>query len=180
MDEALPHRPAERGRRVAAHHRLLCVEHEGAFVAELAAHDGNKLRRRAAEQAHVLLRDRDAERLPKPVQRPVVVAVFPVAQRTGAEPLPVQHEDLCADPPGGLHIVFAFNIDGYNSSELATILNDRYGICVRGGYHCAPKKHEALDTLDTGLVRVSFSYYNTLQQVARLVMTIKHILSKGK
>ncbi len=76
--------------------------------------------------------------------------------------------------------VFAFNIDGYNSSELATILNDRYGICVRGGYHCAPKKHEALDTLDTGLVRVSFSYYNTLQEVERLVMAIKHILSKGK
>ena len=106
MDEALSHRPAERGRRVAAHHRLLRVEHEGAFVAELAAHDGNKLRRRAAEQAHVLLRDRDAERPAEPVQRPVVVAGFPVAQRTGAEPLPVQNEDLCADPPGGLHIVF--------------------------------------------------------------------------
>lgn len=76
--------------------------------------------------------------------------------------------------------VFAFNIDCYNSSELATILNGRYGICVRGGYHCAPKKHEALGTLDTGLVRVSFSYYNTLQEVEKLVMAIKHILSKRK
>lgn len=76
--------------------------------------------------------------------------------------------------------VFAFNIDGYNSSDLANILNDRYGICVRGGYHCAPKKHEALHTTDTGLVRVSFSYFNTLQEVEKLIMAIKQILAKKK
>ena len=76
--------------------------------------------------------------------------------------------------------VFAFNIEGFNSSDLATILNDKYGICVSGGYHCAPKKHEALGTIENGLVRVSFSYFNTLQEVERLILAVKHILIKNK
>ncbi len=76
--------------------------------------------------------------------------------------------------------VFAFNIENFNSTELATLLNDKYGICVRGGYHCAPKKHEALGTIENGLVRISFSYFNTLQEVEKLIFAIKHILLKNK
>ena len=72
--------------------------------------------------------------------------------------------------------VLAFNIDGIHSADLANILSEKYGICVRGGYHCAPKKHEALGTIDTGLVRVSFSLFNTLQEVEKLIFAIKQIL----
>ena len=72
--------------------------------------------------------------------------------------------------------VLAFNIDGIHSTDLANILSEKYGICVRGGYHCAPKKHEALGTIDTGLVRVSFSLFNTLQEVEKLIFAIKQIL----
>ena len=31
--------------------------------------------------------------------------------------------------------VFAFNIPHMHSSEVACILDEKYGICVRGGYH---------------------------------------------
>lgn len=72
--------------------------------------------------------------------------------------------------------VFAFNIPDVNSAEVATYLNDRYEICVRGGYHCAPFKHEALGTISQGAVRVSFSVANTFQEVEKLIYAVKHFL----
>ena len=71
--------------------------------------------------------------------------------------------------------VFAFNIPNMNSNEVATYLNDKYEICVRGGYHCAPLKHKALGTLDQGAIRVSISYFNTFSEIQRLIHAIKHI-----
>ena len=76
--------------------------------------------------------------------------------------------------------VFAFNIPNMNSNEVATYLNDKYEICVRGGYHCAPFKHQALGTIEQGAVRVSFSIANTFQEVERLNLAIKHLLKLRK
>lgn len=76
--------------------------------------------------------------------------------------------------------VFAFNIPNMNSNEVATYLNDKYEICVRGGYHCAPFKHKALGTIEQGAVRVSFSIANTFQEVERLNLAIKHLLKLRK
>ncbi len=76
--------------------------------------------------------------------------------------------------------VFAFNVADLNSADVATYLNDKFEICVRGGYHCAPKKHLALKTLDQGAVRVSFSVVNTFQEVEKLIYAIKHLLKSKK
>ena len=78
------------------------------------------------------------------------------------------------------HGVFAFNIPHIHSDELANFLNDRFEICVRSGYHCAPKKHEALGTLNSGCVRVSFGITNTFQEVEKLINIIKHLLKTNK
>ena len=51
--------------------------------------------------------------------------------------------------------LFAFNLRGYSSEELAELLSGR-GIAVRGGFHCAPLAHRALKTGEHGAVRVSF------------------------
>lgn len=72
--------------------------------------------------------------------------------------------------------VLAFNINGYHSNEISSILDEKYGICTRAGYHCAPKKHEALGTLDTGAVRVSFSYFNTISETQHLISSLKHLI----
>lgn len=74
--------------------------------------------------------------------------------------------------------VLAFNIAKLHSNDVANILNERYGICVRGGYHCAPIKHKALGTLEQGAVRVSLSYFNTFSDIQRLLFAIKHILKQ--
>lgn len=69
--------------------------------------------------------------------------------------------------------VFAFNIPNVDSTEVANYLNEKWGICVRSGYHCAPLKHKSLGTLDQGAVRVSLSFFNTYQEIEKLVVAIK-------
>lgn len=75
--------------------------------------------------------------------------------------------------------VVAFNIKDLHSNEVANILNEKYDICVRGGYHCAPLKHKALGTIDSGAVRVSISYFNTFSEIQRLLMAVKHIYNSN-
>lgn len=76
--------------------------------------------------------------------------------------------------------VLAFNISDLHSNEVADLLNEKYGICVRGGYHCAPLKHKALGTLQQGAVRVSLSYFNTFSDIQRLLYAVKHIIKNCK
>lgn len=74
--------------------------------------------------------------------------------------------------------VLAFNINNLHSNDVANILNEKYGICVRGGYHCAPLKHKALGTIQQGAVRISLSYFNTFSELQRLLYAVRHILKK--
>lgn len=76
--------------------------------------------------------------------------------------------------------VFAFNIPYCNSTEVANFLDEKYDICVRSGYHCAPLKHKSLGTLESGAVRISLSYFNTYQEVEKLVFAIKSFLKRLK
>ncbi len=76
--------------------------------------------------------------------------------------------------------VFAFNVPDVDSTKVANYLNEKWGICVRSGYHCAPLKHKSLGTLDQGAVRVSLSFFNTYQEIEKLVMAIKTFLRHTK
>lgn len=76
--------------------------------------------------------------------------------------------------------VLAFNIPKVHSSEIATYLDEKWGICVRAGFHCAPEKHIALGTTSQGAVRVSFSYFNTYNEACKLAEAVKHYLKQQK
>ena len=76
--------------------------------------------------------------------------------------------------------VLAFNLPNIDSTQIANYLNEKWSICVRSGYHCAPMKHKALGTLDQGAVRVSMSYFNTYQEVEKFVFAIKSFLKHLK
>lgn len=76
--------------------------------------------------------------------------------------------------------VFAFNINGVPSNDVATYLDEKWNICVRSSYHCAPLKHKALGTLESGAVRVSLSYFNSYQEVERFILAIKTLLKHLK
>lgn len=72
--------------------------------------------------------------------------------------------------------VFAFNIPDMNSTDVANYLDEKWNICVRSGYHCAPFKHKSMGTLENGAVRVSLSYFNTYQEIEKFVFAIKSLI----
>lgn len=61
--------------------------------------------------------------------------------------------------------IIAFLIDGMDSSEIGNLLDSRYKIAVRSGFHCAPLAHKSLGTQETGLVRISLGYFNTMDEI---------------
>jgi cysteine desulfurase family protein len=71
--------------------------------------------------------------------------------------------------------IFSFNLEGFSSSELASLLDEKYGICVRSGLHCAPLAHRSIGTLDRGTVRASLSYMNTAEDVEALLHALAEI-----
>ncbi|MBO5155487.1 MAG: aminotransferase class V-fold PLP-dependent enzyme [Eubacterium sp.] len=59
--------------------------------------------------------------------------------------------------------VVSLNIEGYESGEVADEMMERFEIAARSGAHCAPLAHQTMGTVDTGAVRFSFSYFNTME-----------------
>lgn len=71
--------------------------------------------------------------------------------------------------------IVAFAHERFQSEHIAELLSSRYDIAVRGGLHCAPLMHEGLGTLDRGLVRVSFSHFNHIEEIDKLVNALHAI-----
>ncbi|NLB78599.1 MAG: aminotransferase class V-fold PLP-dependent enzyme, partial [Clostridiaceae bacterium] len=71
--------------------------------------------------------------------------------------------------------IIAFIINGTDSSEIANLLDSRYHIATRPGFHCAPLAHKALGTEKTGLLRLSLGYFNTLDEIQYAIDSIKEI-----
>ncbi len=65
--------------------------------------------------------------------------------------------------------IVAFAHKRYSAEYLADELSSRFQIAVRGGLHCAPLMHEALGSLDGGLLRASFSHFNGANEVDALL-----------
>ena len=63
------------------------------------------------------------------------------------------------------------------SNEFADILNSKYDIAVRSGFHCAPLVHKFLQTDADGLVRISLAPQNSQREIATLLNAIKEIIS---
>ena len=71
--------------------------------------------------------------------------------------------------------IVAFRHKRKESENIASLLSQEYDIAVRGGLHCAPLMHESLGTLDFGLVRVSFSHFNSFLEVDALLNALSAI-----
>jgi len=71
--------------------------------------------------------------------------------------------------------VVALNFRGMDSSEMAYILDSMFNIAVRPGLHCAPLAHQTIGTLEQGVVRFSFGYNTTLEEVKEGIEAIKSI-----
>jgi selenocysteine lyase/cysteine desulfurase len=71
----------------------------------------------------------------------------------------------------------AFTIPGRDANRLAADLEERGGIQVRSGLHCAPGAHELAGTRETGAVRVSLGAFNTDGDLDALDRTLGEILA---
>jgi len=71
--------------------------------------------------------------------------------------------------------VVALNIGDADSSEVSYILDDEYDIAVRPGLHCAPLAHKTIGTFEQGVVRFSFGYENTHEEIELGIKALKEI-----
>ncbi|MBU3143987.1 aminotransferase class V-fold PLP-dependent enzyme [Clostridium sp. CF012] len=73
--------------------------------------------------------------------------------------------------------VVSLNIDNIDASEVGELLNKK-GIAVRTGFHCAPLIHHIIGTNLRGTVRISPGYFNSLEDIEKLINTLKDIHEK--
>ena len=71
--------------------------------------------------------------------------------------------------------IVGLNIGDYDSSKVSDELQYTYGISTRPGAHCAPLMHEALHTVSQGIVRFSFSWFNTGEEVEEAVRAVAEL-----
>ncbi|MDE7082077.1 MAG: aminotransferase class V-fold PLP-dependent enzyme [Clostridia bacterium] len=69
--------------------------------------------------------------------------------------------------------IVSFNLENMQSEIVASELSEKYGICVRGGLHCAPLMHNALKS--EGLVRASVSAFNTMNECEIFIKAVKEL-----
>ena len=65
--------------------------------------------------------------------------------------------------------ILSFVVEGLHAHDLATVL-DREGIAIRAGHHCAMPAMERFGI--PGTARASFAFYNTEEEIDRLVAAI--------
>lgn len=73
--------------------------------------------------------------------------------------------------------IISILIEGLDSSEAANLLDSKYHIAVRPGFHCAPMAHKAIGTGKTGLIRLSPGYFNTYDEIQYAVKCINEMTS---
>ena len=71
--------------------------------------------------------------------------------------------------------IVAFSHPDIPSEQLVNALSIKYDMALRGGLHCAPMMHEGLGTLDGGLVRASFSHFNSEREIDKLLSALKEL-----
>ena len=94
------------------------------------------------------------------------------------------YQDVC-DTPGvkiygdwsnqGRAAIVALNLEGEDAGAVSDALYEDFGICTRPGAHCAPLMHRALGTEEQGIVRFSFSHFNTESEVDTAVQAVRSL-----
>ena len=71
--------------------------------------------------------------------------------------------------------LLSFTHEQMTSEYIADQLNQS-GICVRGGFHCAPLAHDSEIGDPNGAVRISFGVFNTAEELEGLYRVLKDLL----
>lgn len=70
--------------------------------------------------------------------------------------------------------VVSFFVQDESSHVITRTLSDRYGICVRSGYHCAQPLHDHLQIPPT--IRLSFGIYNQRDEIDQCITALAELM----
>ncbi len=69
----------------------------------------------------------------------------------------------------------SITLQGYEPSDLGSILDDSFDIAVRPGLHCAPYAHRRFGTFPSGMVRISPGPFNTEADIDAVAHALRQI-----
>ena len=72
-----------------------------------------------------------------------------------------------------LSLIHILNLGDEDSAEVSDWLAQEYEICTRPGGHCAPLMHRRFGTEAQGIVRFSFSNFNTIDEVEAAISALR-------
>jgi len=81
--------------------------------------------------------------------------------------------------PGDVHArtgVVTLNVEGFDPSQLAVVLDEMFDIATRAGLHCAPQAHRVMGTLEYGALRFSPGYFNTIEEIDDAVAALAEVV----
>lgn len=82
----------------------------------------------------------------------------------------------CKNPESRIGVV-SFTVDGFEPHEIAEWLDDKHGIAIRSGMHCAEPLMHYLGA-EKGTARACISFYNTESEVKTLAAMIKELIGR--
>ena len=97
------------------------------------------------------------------------------AQRVMNNPRVKVYTNLTAPHVGTIGL----NIKGINSADVSDYLAE-HQIATRSGAHCAPLIHQALGTVEQGIVLFSFCSFNTEEEVTTVSAIVNEIANQIK
>ena len=71
--------------------------------------------------------------------------------------------------------IVSLNVEDVDSAEISDALMQGWGIATRPSAHCAPLMHRALGTERQGVVRFSFGYFNTNEEVDTAIDALRDL-----
>jgi selenocysteine lyase/cysteine desulfurase len=72
--------------------------------------------------------------------------------------------------------IVSFVVEGYQSDEVGSILDEEFNIAVRTGFHCAPYIHDYLmDKPYNGTIRIGLGQFNTTEDIDALISALESL-----
>ena len=86
----------------------------------------------------------------------------------------IKKVELYTEIPDTEHYVplLSFNIKDKDADIVGNILDKKFGICVRSGFHCSPLAHKYMGTEERGTVRVCPSVFTTVKDIDNLINAV--------
>lgn len=76
--------------------------------------------------------------------------------------------------------VISLNMMDLNPQKIGHLLDEKYGIMVRTGLHCAPCAHRTIGTIDRGTIRIGLGYFSSEKDIDCFVQAARDIVKTAK